>query len=127
MFSFIYIVTIQTLFLLQQQSTFVAARQTAVFRLKNDSKGSVTLNWVHPDTEETVLMTEISPGASYSLDTFVGHEFELIENPSPATGECVSADKECGVEYHTITAGEHGKTPRQNWKKAKKCSMPFTP
>eukprot|EP00540_Astrosyne_radiata_P006947 CAMPEP_0116841406 /NCGR_PEP_ID=MMETSP0418-20121206/10907_1 /TAXON_ID=1158023 /ORGANISM="Astrosyne radiata, Strain 13vi08-1A" /LENGTH=459 /DNA_ID=CAMNT_0004471829 /DNA_START=72 /DNA_END=1451 /DNA_ORIENTATION=- len=66
-------------------------------RVLNSSGQPVSLYWVHPDTRETVLMSDpaIYDGATFPLNSFVGHMFELREMPSSETGVCASPDQTC--------------------------------
>jgi hypothetical protein len=66
-------------------------------QMLNDSGSRIEVYWVHPDSGERRLMSTnpVLFGATFPLQTFVGHEFELRELPSEKTGECKSADQTC--------------------------------
>ena len=75
----------------------------AKLRIRNESSRKVTLNWIHPDTGGAVKMNDLMPQSGFNLDTFVGHKFEFIENPSERTGECTaSPDKICKVVPYMV-------------------------
>ena len=59
-------------------------------KFMNDSGSKVEIYWVHPDTRETVLMSNptVMVGAEFPLDSYVGHEFEIREVPDGPNGEC---------------------------------------
>jgi hypothetical protein len=68
------------------------------FRVMNDSSSRMEVSWVHPQTNEKIKMTDeaVVPGAEFAMDSFVGHEFELLEIPSVKTGVCSKApNQEC--------------------------------
>ena len=75
----------------------------AKLRIRNESNSKITLNWIHPDTGGAVKMNDLMPQSGFNLDTFVGHKFEFIENPSEHTGECtISPDKICKVVPYIV-------------------------
>jgi len=70
----------------------------------NNSGVHVALYWVHPDTREGSLMSEKIPnGGSFSVNSFIGHEFELRQLPSARTGVCKSEDQTCGTSFFTVS------------------------
>lgn len=81
----------------------------------NESGSSFEVYWIHPTTRELSLMSSspVVPGASFPLQTFVGHEFEMRE-----TGECKSqtcrmatfAISENDEQGTTETSHFHGET-----------------
>ncbi|VEU36895.1 unnamed protein product [Pseudo-nitzschia multistriata] len=46
---------------------------------------------------------DIMNGADFSLNSFVSHEFELREKPSPSTGVCKSEDKTCSSAFFAVS------------------------
>jgi hypothetical protein len=50
-------------------------------------------------------------GASFPLNSFVGHEFELRELPSATSGECKGEDKVC----HTATFAVSENDDQSEW------------
>jgi len=74
-------------------------------RIVNNNKSRVEVYWVHPDTREGFLMSSpnIMSGADFSLNSFIGHEFELREKPSTRTGKCESEDQTCRNDFFKIS------------------------
>ncbi|EEC50968.1 predicted protein [Phaeodactylum tricornutum CCAP 1055/1] len=52
-------------------------------QIVNESASKIEIFWVHPETREPSLMSNpfIVPGADFSLNSFVGHEFLVKEMP----------------------------------------------
>lgn len=48
----------------------------------------------------------IMNGASFPLNSFVGHEFEARELPSVATGQCKGEDQQCRVSYFEVSEND---------------------
>lgn len=48
----------------------------------------------------------IMNGADFALNSFVGHEFELREMPSPSTGMCKSEDQVCRNGFFVVSQNE---------------------
>lgn len=48
----------------------------------------------------------IMNGADFALNSFVGHEFELREMPSPSTGMCKSKDQVCRNGFFAVSENE---------------------
>lgn len=71
--------------------------------IQNDSGHRVALNWIHPDTKETSLISDpdILTGADFVVDSFVSHEFEVRELPARKTGECETPGN-CKVVFFTV-------------------------
>ena len=61
--------------------------------------------WIHPDTRDVHIMSNpfVMNGASFPLNSYVGHEFEVRELPSEATGECKSEDQTCRSTYFVVS------------------------
>lgn len=77
-------------------------------RIRNDSGVRVEVHWVHPITQQTSLMSapHVSDGATFPLDTYVGHSFQLREVPHEVTGESESNDQTCRVATFNVTEDE---------------------
>ena len=65
-------------------TTTVVLAQSSTERnihIMNESGRRVEVHWIHPDTGELVLQStpDILNGASFSLNSFVGHSFEVNE------------------------------------------------
>lgn len=50
-------------------------------KIMNESGRRVEIHWIHPDTGELVLQStpDVLNGASFALNSFVGHSFEVNE------------------------------------------------
>jgi hypothetical protein len=86
---------------------------TRSIKVINESGSKVEVSWVHPQTREGYLMTEpnILNGAVFTLNSFIGHEFEARELPSEKTGHCKSRDKICKKTNFAVSANsDQGKS-----------------
>ncbi|KAL3927851.1 MAG: hypothetical protein SGBAC_012905 [Bacillariaceae sp.] len=74
----------------------------------NDSGSKLAIYWVNPQTKEGVLMTvpDVMHGASFPLNSFVGHDFEVREVPAVSTGLCKSEDQTCRSTFFTVSPGD---------------------
>jgi hypothetical protein len=45
-------------------------------------------------------------GADFSLNSFIGHEFEVRELPSMRTGSCKSKDQTCRNDFFAVSENE---------------------
>jgi hypothetical protein len=73
-------------------------------KILNESGSKVEIYWVHPQTRVTTLMSTplVLNGASFPIDSYVGHEFEVRELPS-ARGVCRSQDQICGSTIFAVS------------------------
>jgi len=71
----------------------------------NESGTKIEIYWIHPDTRDAHIMSNpfVMNGASFPLNSYVGHEFEVRELPSEATGECKSEDQTCRSTYFVVS------------------------
>ena len=86
---------------------------TKVSRRKNDrsiqvinqSKTHFEIYWVHPDTGDTVLMSDpyVPNGGDFNLNSFVGHEFEVREMRGN-DGKC--KEKKCRTTHYTVSEND---------------------
>lgn len=68
----------------------------SVLKFRNDSDDWLSIHWVHPRTGTvTLLKNEISPHFEFTLNSFVGHNFEIWQELDPSTGLCGSGDGKC--------------------------------
>lgn len=76
---------------------YAARSQSRNIQMLNDSGSKIEVFWVQPDTGKRVLMSTnpVLFGATFPLNTYVGHEFEMREVPSDKTGVCKSPDQTC--------------------------------
>lgn len=77
-------------------------------QMHNDSGSRIEVYWVHPSSGERRLMSTnpVRFGATFPLQTFVGHEFEMRELPSEKTGDCKSADQTCRQASFVISEND---------------------
>jgi hypothetical protein len=59
--------------------------------LQNKSSKIATINWVNPDTRATVFFSSLIAGQSVTVNTYMGHEFQLVEMPDEETNVCEEA------------------------------------
>jgi len=78
---------------------------TRSIKIVNNSGPRLELYWVHPDTRVGSLMSapSISNGGDFSLDSYIGHEFEIRELPSKRTGFCESEGQICRNGYFVVS------------------------
>jgi hypothetical protein len=74
--------------------------------IMNESGRRVEVHWINPDNGSMVLQStpDILNGASMSLNSFVGHNFEVRELPAKKTGVCGGEDETCRVDHFTVKA-----------------------
>ncbi|KAL3816610.1 hypothetical protein ACHAXA_000734 [Cyclostephanos tholiformis] len=72
--------------------------------IMNESGRRVEIYWINPDNGSMVLQStpDILNGASMSLNSFVGHYFEVRELPGKKTGVCGGEDQTCRVDHFTV-------------------------
>ena len=46
---------------------------------------------------------DVLNGASFNLNSFIGHEFELREKPSTKSGACKGENQICRTNYLAVT------------------------
>lgn len=87
---------------------YAARSPNRSIQMLNDSGSRIEVYWVHPDTAERRLMSTnpVLFGATFPLQTFVGHEFEMRELPSENTGVCKSADQTCRQASFVISEND---------------------
>jgi len=76
--------------------------------IMNFSGSRVELYWVHPTTRQGSLMSNpnIMNGADFSLNSYMGHEFEIREMPSLRTGSCKSKDQTCRNAFFKVSEND---------------------
>ena len=87
---------------------YAARANNRNIQMLNDSGSKIEVFWVHPDTAERHLMSKapVLFGATFPLNTFVGHEFEMREVPSEKTGVCKSPDQTCRQASFVISEND---------------------
>jgi len=86
-------------------STKVSRGRERKITVINQSKTTFEIYWVHPDTGDTVLMSDpnVPNGSDFNLDSFVGHEFEAREIPGK-NGKC--KETKCRNTYYTVSQND---------------------
>ena len=100
-------VAVLLLLLLQLTTRVVRADdESRSISIVNESGHRVQVHWIDPDDGE--LVPQIEPdllnGASFNLNSYVGHNFEVRELPAKKTGVCAGEDQNCGVDYFTVNS-----------------------
>lgn len=74
----------------------------------NRSEVKVDIFWVNPSTQERVMSvdTGILRGTESVINSYIGHEFEVIELPKKTTGKCVGENDECRKGSFVVTSNE---------------------
>ena len=74
-------------------------------KILNESGSKVEIYWIHPNTGERVIMSapNVLNGASFNLNSFIGHEFEIRELPSSKTGICKGEEQTCRTNFLSVT------------------------
>ena len=77
-------------------------------KILNESGSKVEIHWIHPQTRVGTLMSapNVMNGASFPLNSFIGHEFEVRELPSVATGVCQSEDQTCRTALFPVSGND---------------------
>ena len=91
-----------------QHPQLVGSNQDRSIRLLNESGLKVEVHWINPTTQETVLMSTpvVYDGATFPLNSFVGHSFQVREVPSDKTGVCSSEDQTCHAATFTVSEND---------------------
>jgi hypothetical protein len=74
----------------------------------NRSGARVVVSWINPDNGNRAVMSDpnILHGASFDLNSYVGHNFEVKEIPNSKTGECLNKDP-CRTTVFTVNDNEN--------------------
>mmetsp|Transcript_13032 Transcript_13032/g.24895 ORF Transcript_13032/g.24895 Transcript_13032/m.24895 type:complete len:466 (-) Transcript_13032:352-1749(-) len=77
-------------------------------QIMNESGRRTEVHWVHPETGEMVLQStpDILHGASFALNSYVGHTFEVRELAAKKTGVCAGEDMTCRVDHFTVNSNQ---------------------
>jgi hypothetical protein len=85
--------------------------------LINEAGVSAEVHWIDSKSRNSVLLSDeggIRDGGQMPLNSFVGHEFEIREMPSPQSGQCDNEDKVCRTVHFIVTDSEdQGKRERE--------------
>jgi len=84
------------LFLVFLATTAAVNGGKVVITLQNESGDHLSAHWVHPDTRELSLIKhDCLPHAKFTLNSYLGHAFELHQERDPNTGLCGSGGGNC--------------------------------
>lgn len=80
-------------------------------QILNQSGKRVEIYWIHADTGELVKQTDpfVMNGATFPLNSFVGHSFEVRELPNSKSGECGypgDLEKVCRSTHFTVNEND---------------------
>ena len=53
-----------------------------------------------------IFTQDILHGASFALNSFIGHTFQVRELPAKKTGVCAGEDETCRVDHFTVNANQ---------------------
>jgi len=73
-------------------------------QILNESGRRIDIHWIHPQTEELVLQStpDVLAGASFALNSFVSHSFQVRELPGKKSGVCEGDGGTCRVDYFSV-------------------------
>lgn len=82
----------------------VADAGQVLLKFRNDSDDYLSAHWINPATSATLLIKgDVQPRKAFTLNTYLGHEFEMRQERNPATGLCGSgAEEECDKVSHFV-------------------------
>ena len=84
----------------------------------NESGSRLEVHWINPSSGDLVIQSEphIFHGASFTVNSYVGHKFQARELKSDKTGLCGGAiaggvgngegDKHCYIGYFTVNEND---------------------
>jgi hypothetical protein len=77
-------------------------------RIQNESGHKLEVYWVHPQTKEKSLQSDphVLNGATFNLNSFITHHFEVRELPGTKTGVCGGENQSCRLGYFTVNKNE---------------------
>lgn len=77
----------------------------------NQSDVKVDIFWVNPTTQERVksVDTGILKGTDSQINSYIGHEFEIVELPKKTTGACMGENEVCRKGRFVVTSNEDQK------------------
>lgn len=75
----------------------------------NESGKRIEIHWIHPDTGQMVLQSSpfVFNGATFNLNSYVGHTFQLRELPGKKSGVCGDAGEEMTCRTDMVTVSEN--------------------
>jgi hypothetical protein len=90
-----------------------SSAEEVIVKLRNDSGEIVSVHWMHPQTKEAVLLSQVQPNVTYTLNSYYQHEFQIHQEPNEETGLCAgatygdetntaAAEGECKMNYFAV-------------------------
>jgi hypothetical protein len=80
-----------------------SSSETVKVRLRNDGRVRIEVGWIDPSDEIIHPIGVMEPFGSFQIDSFLGHEFELLELASASAGS-----GRCDVLLKSTRAGDKG-------------------
>jgi len=72
-----------------------AAEPTVTLSFRNESDDYLSVHWVNPTTQDTVLIKgDVLPRSTFNLNSSQSHRFQVWQELNPETGLCGSGDEE---------------------------------
>ena len=74
----------------------------------NESGRRVEINWINPEDGKLALQSDpdVLHGATFDLNSFVGHDFEVRELAVRKTGVCAGEGQTCRVDHFTVNSNQ---------------------
>ena len=70
-------------------------------RIENNSEDFLSAHWVDPRSGDTVvIVSDVQPRSRFTMNSFVGHQFQIWQERDPDTGLCGSGDEKCNKVGH---------------------------
>ena len=96
---------------LRENANFCHASSNArSINILNQSGKRVEIYWIHADTGELMLQSTpfVYNGATFNLNSFVGHSFQVRELASSSTGQCGDDDEvgTCRTDVFTVNEND---------------------
>jgi len=93
---------LQSFLVLLAAAMAVVDARNVVLKMRNDSNDYLSVHWINPKTHDTTLIKgDVNPRTTFTLNSFIGHEFEIRQELHPATGLCGSgAEENCDKVGH---------------------------
>jgi hypothetical protein len=86
--------------------------------LINEAGVATEVHWIDSSSRNAVLLSDpggIRNGGQMPLNSYVGHEFEIREMPSPQTGNCDNEDNVCRTAHFIVSdSNDQGTSRRTN-------------
>ena len=107
--------------LLALGSTTASSTKVKVeFQIRNDGKVRAQVDWIDPRTKRLYTIGILEPLGYLHLNSFLEHEFQVLELPNPSSGRCQLGEtvksletiEGCGVTTFQVTkAYSNGTSP----------------